>query len=75
MGCSATVMKDLREANECRVEDEQEEEEFQARFGSRPASQVCAGLWKELESLKTYHEQGVRSEGGEGWRGRGDSVV
>ena len=60
MGFSDTVMDDLKDIRGCKVEDDKEEEEFQGRYGPRPVSQVCASLWKELETLGTYHEQGVR---------------
>ena len=42
------------------MEDDQEEEKFQAQFGARPTSQVCASMWKDLDNYKTYHDQGVR---------------
>ena len=63
MGFSETVSKDLSDIGERKEEDDKEEEEFQARFGPRPVSQICTSMWKELETLKTYHTQGVS----EGW--------
>lgn len=59
MRFSETVTKDLRDIGECKVEDDQEEAEFQTKYGPRPPSQVCASMWKDLESYKGYHEQGV----------------
>ena len=68
---SDTVSKDVRDIRACKVEDDQQEAEFQAKFGSRPASQVCAGMWKDLETYKGYHEQGVSGCGREGGGGGG----
>ena len=59
MRFSNTVTKDLRDIGECKVEDDQAEAEFQNKYGPRPASQVCAGMWKELDTYNGYHEQGV----------------
>ena len=67
MDFSAMVTKDLSDINEHRVHDDQEEEEFQSRFGSRPISQVCTGMWKELDSLRAYHDQGVSGGGAVQW--------
>ena len=60
MGYSEMVKKDLQDISKHRMEDEEEEKEFQRKFGPRPASQVCASMWKDLETYKRYHEQGVR---------------
>ncbi len=63
MHISETVSRDFGDAGKCKAEDDQEEAEFQAKFGTRPPSQVCAGMWKELENYRVYHEQGVSVEG------------
>ena len=60
MGFSEAVTKDLKDIGERKEEDEKEEAEFQARVGPRPVSQVISGMLKELETLSTYHKQGVR---------------
>ena len=44
-------------------EEEQEETEFQERNGPRPESQVCAAIWKEMDSLQKYHQQAVSGHG------------
>lgn len=59
MRLSETVDKDLRDTGKAKSEDDQEEAEFQRKFGHRPPSQVCASLWKDLENFRGYHEQGV----------------
>lgn len=59
MGFSETVTKDLNDISERKAEDEKEEAEFQAVVGPRPISQVVAAMWKELETMATYHKQGV----------------
>lgn len=65
MQLSETVGKDLGDMSRCKEEDNKEEEEFQAKFGARPPSQVCASMWKDLENYRGYHEQGVSMGEGE----------
>ena len=33
--------------------------QFQARVGSRPASQLCATMWKDVDNNHGYHKQAV----------------
>jgi len=60
MGLSEAVTEDLKDIGERKEEDEKEEAEFQARVRPRPVSPVFSGMLKELETLATYHKQGVR---------------
>ncbi len=59
MGFSETVTRDLHDIGERKEEDEKDEAEFQAQVGQRPVSQVVTTMWKELETMSTYHKQGV----------------
>lgn len=59
MELSAKVTRDLGDITEKKKEETEGEETFQARFGERTPSQVCAALWKEANNYQTYHNQAV----------------
>ena len=56
MELSDKVTRDLRDINDKKKEGE---EAFQAKFGTRTPSQVCAALWKDANNYQTYHNQAV----------------
>ena len=59
MELSTKVTGDLDDINEKKKEEVEGEEKFQAKFGSRTPSQVCAALWKDSNNYQTYHNQAV----------------
>lgn len=59
MELSGKVTKDLGDISEKKKEEVEGEEAFQAKFGPRTPSQVCAALWKDASNYQTYHNQAV----------------
>ena len=59
MELSGKVTRDLGDINDKKKEEVEGEEAFQAKFGTRTPSQVCAALWKEANNYQTYHNQAV----------------
>ena len=59
MELSGKVTRDLGDINDKKKEEIEEEEAFQAKFGTRTPSQVCAALWKDANNYQTYHNQAV----------------
>ena len=59
MSMSRQADEQLQAMIQRKKEEEQEESEFQERNGPRPESQVCAAIWKEMDSLHKYHQQAV----------------
>jgi len=55
------VSEDLEVVTTWRKEDTEEEEEFCAKFGARPAAQACTALWRDLENYRDYHSQASKS--------------
>ena len=59
MELSDKVTRDLRDITDKKKEEIEGEEAFQAKFGTRTPSQVCAALWKDANNYQTYHNQAV----------------
>jgi hypothetical protein len=56
---SDKVTRDLGDISDKKKEEVEGEEAFQAKFGTRTPSQVCAALWKDANNYQTYHNQAV----------------
>ena len=56
---SGKVTRDLEDINDKKKEEIEREEAFEGKFGARPASQMCAALWKDANNYQTYHTQAV----------------
>lgn len=59
MELSGKVTRDLGDISDKKKEEVEGEEAFQAKFGPRTPSQVCAALWKDANNYQTYHNQAV----------------
>jgi tyrosine-protein phosphatase non-receptor type 23 len=61
MAMSRCVEEDIAAIADMKKKEETEEEQFQSQHGVRPVSQVCSGLWKEMESYHKYNSQASKS--------------